>query len=147
MAGFDAGSACEKLDYDFTTGPFWSALVEKHPNLADQGRGTVPEPAEDDIMAFQRAQRAALGLDVGATEEEVRKHLMAMTDDEQEAMNVAVLDAYVALCNGSPSREMLSAIPFRHRRLFYRWLSGEISDPKAASNGTKPTLVPLRNGG
>lgn len=147
MAGFDAGSACESLDFDFTTGSFWAAIVEQHPDLADQGRGTIPEPSEDAIMSFQRAQRAALGLDTGADEEEVRKHLMAMTDDEQEAMNVAVLDSYAALCNGSPSRDLLSAIPFRHRRLFYRWLSEEINDPKAAMNGTKPTLVPVRNSG
>lgn len=147
MAAYDAGAACEDMAYDFTTGSFWAALVESHPDLAEQGRGTVPEPSEDAIMAFQRAQRAALGLDVGADEEEVRKHLMAMTDDEQEAMNVAVLDSYVTLCNGSPSRELLSAVPFRHRRLFYRWLSEEINDPKAAMNGTRPTLVPLRNGG
>lgn len=113
----------ERLDFDFGEyGP----------------KGTIPEPTQDRIEAFQRVAREALG-------GRAVTDLAGMSDDEARAVNDRLHDAVVDLCQGHPAREELEALPPRIRAGFVRWLMGELMDPTPANAGMRRSPA-ARNG-
>lgn len=94
MPEFSADSSLEPLEFDFTA--------------FGAGKGTIPEPSEAVILAYESARAS-------------------VTDFETQ------LDAYALLCQGSPSRDQLEALPPRLRAAFGRWLVGAVGAPKGVA--------------
>jgi len=124
MAKFDASTAVEALEWDFTA--------------YGGGSGTIPEPSEDVIEAFFKGVSGlsgVLGSQPGPdmTEEEVR----ALADrgvEFGETMN-GMKDLLATLCSDQPGREDLDKLPLRVLLAFTGWLVGEFRPeaPKSAS--------------
>lgn len=128
MAGFDAGTAVEPMDYDFTTVP------------SGKGKGTVPEPSTEEMKDFQRefAQIMRDGNKLDLNDEAALK----MTDAQfkkfqKEADEIGVrLDVAIAkLCKNQPSEEEVATLPFRVKTAFSKWLMDQFS-PEGAAAGT-----------
>jgi hypothetical protein len=129
MAGFDAGSAVEPMDYDFTTTP------------GGKGKGVVPEPSTTEMKNFQTSF-ARIMRDAGALEmsdEEAAK----LSEGEFDALQEQVgeigdrLDAAIAkLCKDTPSVDEVSTLPFRVKTAFSKWLMEQFA-PEGGTSGTK----------
>ena len=150
MGKFNAATAVERMEYDFT----------EYGGKA----GMIPEPSTGAISAFfaevkavmkdTKAARELLARkdDTDLTEEETTRLLDQVDDvtDLTERMQVRLREAVALLCGatvegegdearvvgGSPSVEELSALPFRVQQAFNTWIMGEIQ-PKKATPGTK----------
>lgn len=130
MAGFDAGSAVDPMDYDFTT------------VKGGQGKGTVPEPSTADMKAFQRdfanIQRRAMALEpedeksVGKLSADEMKDLQDKMEALGEEMDVCI----ASLCQNTPSVEDVSTLPFRVKTAFAKWLLEQF-DPNSEASGMK----------
>lgn len=129
MAGFDAGSAVEPMDYDFTTVP------------GGKGKGVVPEPSTMDMKIFQKSfakvVRESAKLDKSGEE------LDKISDDEFDLLQKKgdelgeQLDAAIAkLCKNHPSVEEVETLPFRLKTAFSKWLM-EKFNPEAEAAATK----------
>ena len=101
MSGFTAAEV-SSLTFDFTP---W-----------DGPKGIIPEPSEADSTAFFKAIA------------EQRKQLR---EDPDNFEGDAWCDAVETLGKGSPSADVLRALPSRIRTAFLRWLIQELTDPKA----------------
>lgn len=129
MSGFDAGTAVEPMDYDFTT-------VD-----GGKGKGVVPEPSTSEMKGFQKefAQIMREGQKLEVSDEEALK----MTDKEFAAFQKKTddlgdrLDSAIArLCKDSPSVEEVSTLPFRVKTAFSQWLMNQFA-PEGGASGTK----------
>lgn len=158
MAKFDAGTAVETLDYDFTA--------------FGGGEGTISEPTTGQVNGFfkdmkkmikevKALQKQAKGLEAVDLEEDLTDEQVAETMgkmDEAEAgadqFQHRTIEALARLCGaswevneadpedrtlvgGSPSMEQLQTLPYRHLQAFSEWLMGEIR-PKKTTPGTGP---------
>ena len=121
--GFDAGSAVEALEYDFTT-----CAIDGKPCL---GQGTIPEMTDKQLRDFGKATLRVmkkLGGDANATSP---KTLFASLAPENLEVALDDMTAMVAtFCQGHPSEDELKALPFRVRQAFFGWLFGELFSPK-----------------
>jgi hypothetical protein len=120
VATFNAGTEVEPIQYDFT--------------FCDAGKGTVPEPSEDQLEAWTRgvaelglAALAAAGGDDGeqmSTREWLARQVEippgSLRQDAEKAAQV-----YAAVCSNQPSADDLMKLPIRYRTAFYGWLSGQ----------------------
>lgn len=129
MSGFDAGTAVEPMDWDFTTVP------------GGQGKGTVPEPSTDEMKSFQR-EFAQIMRDGNALEVD-DDAAVKMTDKEFETFQKkadeigARLDVAISkLCKNNPSQEEVATLPFRVKTAFSKWLMEQFS-PEGETSGTK----------
>jgi hypothetical protein len=95
---FDAESAAETLDFDFT---------KYLPGV----KGTIPEPSQAQIDAFAKANNAASGVD-------------PEDDDAVKESNEKLLDALVKFCSGAPTKAQLKKLPKRVQTAFFGWLFG-----------------------
>lgn len=130
MAAFDAATAVEPMDYDFTT-------VE-----GGSGKGTVPEPSTQEMKDFQR-DFAQIMRD-GAKLEKTDAEMTAMSEAEfkkfqKETEKIGErLDVVISvLCKNKPSQEEVATLPFRVKTAFSKWLMEQFS-PEGATSGTKP---------
>ncbi len=136
--GFDA-SKIEALDFDFTsfpgsTGQVWAI------------RGTVPEPTAAGRDAFTAEMAATLDLGGASTEDQVRQALAVLSPERQQEISVHLRGAVARLCAGTPSAEVLEAMPARLFDAFRDWLMEELlgvvpTVSPAALNGSRATAV------
>ncbi len=111
---FTVAQALEPLDWDFTAcQPATPAEVP--------WRGTVPEPSQAAIRAFQEALRA-----VSPTADPSRVGELAEGDSALDTLK----DAIVTLAGGSPSKAILDAVPFRGFMAFAGWLTERLLNPR-----------------
>lgn len=129
MTGFDAGTAVEPMDYDFTTTP------------GGRGKGTVPEPSTRQMKKFQdeftRIMRAGTAL------EKSMEDVSDMSDDaladfqaKQDAISEQLDAAIAGLCQDQPSAAEVATLPFRVKTAFSNWLLEQFR-PESAATATK----------
>lgn len=123
MGGFDASTAVEALDYDFT-----SVGGEK---------GTIAEPSPKQVEdALERIRKAATegGIDLASLDDDSPGAILRVLADAPEGaltkITQEVSDAAVELCGGKPSKEEVDALPYRVQQAFVGWLLGQFSDPQ-----------------
>lgn len=137
MAKFDAGTAVESLEYDFTA--------------YGGSEGVIPEPSSGTVKAYFRAGKDlakemrkfkgisdALGDVDNLSEEEITSR-MAMIEEAEEGVDELQerqRGMLVDLCGGAVTRDELDRLPFRVFQAFSKWLIGEIS-PKRTTPGSK----------
>lgn len=156
MAGFDAGSAVEPMDWDFSK--------------FGAGKGTVPEPSDVEIDRFMRQYQVLATQVIRSAEAQTNQQLQelierrAKEDDPdspekpltlEQSVEVmkqvdlgnsaeianAMLDLIITITKGQPSREQLMALPHRVRGAFYGWLIGQLTNPDfSVAAGTRPSL-------
>lgn len=135
--GFDAGKI-EALDYDFTSFPGAAGQVWAI-------RGTVPEPTAAGRDAFMADMSQVLDIGGAGSEEEIRAALMGLSPERQQEISAQLRAALARLCAGSPSAEVLEALPGRLFDAFRDWLIGELfgvpTMPLAASNGSRASVL------
>lgn len=116
MAGFDAGTAVDPLDFDFTAygGP----------------KGTIPEPTEKALEGFIKETRK-IASEFGSskdreslTPEEMVEEMDRLSSSMPEATS-RLADAAAALCSGVPSAAEILVLPMRVRNAFVGWLMGQ----------------------
>lgn len=123
--GFKADEFVEALDWT------WRPYVD--------ASGTTAEPSERAIIRYGAAYYAAMGLKVGATEEELKtraKELEEAGEDAQVDFMGQIRAAVIELSAGSPSAEQVNGAPFRIVRAHARWLFEQMTNPQ------KPTGPP-----
>lgn len=128
---FDAESAVEPMDYDFS----------KYGGSA----GTIPEPSNDQISAYQRAliriwRPAAEAQAAAATMTEAERLQAAIAESEKEGQDAQQIAEYIqelaAVCSNQPSVEDITRLPYRVRVAFQAWLLGELGPKAATSDST-----------
>lgn len=128
MAKFDAATAVEPMEYDFTK------------YAGDQAKGEIPEPTTGAVSEFftgmrflirdvQGKQPDEVNLEEDMDVEEMAETLENMDDAmaeaaEFQAKSVALL---AILCGGAPSAEDLGKLPIRVLRAFTKWIVREIN--------------------
>jgi hypothetical protein len=130
MTAFDAGTAVEPMDYDFTTVP------------NGKGKGTVPEPSTKEMKDFQKefAQIMRDGQKLDLNDDAALK----MSDKqfekfqaEADAIGVRLDVAIAKLCKNQPSEEEVATLPFRVKTAFSKWLMDQFSPEGGASATSK----------
>lgn len=136
MAKFNAATAVEAMDYDFT---------------AFGGKaGTIPEPTSDQIQAFMKAiadtaasyrtlaKDTEAKVEDGMSDEEVIALVTADSDlqDKAKALGDNVSDAITAVTSGEITREDIDRLPWRIQQAFAAWLASELN-PEHAGPATK----------
>jgi len=124
MAGFVAADKVEPLAYDFTGAP---GFTEAWP-----GAGVVAEPSAvllSDFLTGMFEFRKAL---IAASTAAEAGDTTAMDAFAGTATFDKVRDLVIAVCNGTPTAEALTALPPRYMTAFTAWLHGELGggDPK-----------------
>lgn len=128
MGAFDAGTAVEPMEYNFTTVP------------GGKGQGVVPEPSTQEMKDFQRefAQIMREGSKLDLSDDEASK----MSDDEfveyqkkAEAIGELLDEAIAKLCKNTPSVEEVATLPFRVKTAFSKWLMEQFR-PEGETSGT-----------
>lgn len=136
MPKFDAGASVETLEWDFTTIPDWP----KNGTLA-KAHGTIREPSDAMIGAFLDGMKQlytdakAFGIDLpeDADPMEITAAIDAVTGDDFVKLMATLVSLYADLCGGSPTTEMIGALPLRARIKFFGWLVEEVVRPEAGS--------------
>lgn len=129
MAGFDAGTSVEAMDYDFTT------------TKGGVGKGTVPEPSTADMKKFQRdfsdIQRRAMAIEGDANDvAEMSAEDFEALQDTMESLGEEMDVCIAKLCKDSPSVDDVASLPFRMKTAFAKWLMEQFN-PNAETSGTK----------
>lgn len=126
MAGFDAATAVEPMDWNF----------EKFGG----GTGTVPEPSTEEMKLFQK-DFARIMRDGNALEMD-NEESVKLTEEEFEELQTKMsaisdrLDVAIStLCKEQPSRVQVALLPFRVKTAFSRWLMEQFN-PEAAAAAT-----------
>lgn len=120
MAKFNAGTAVESMDYDFTD--FGGST------------GTIPEPTStlvdgffSRVKALAQEVRSNLGGNVeDLSETEAADALASMDGLGMEDYERNLAEAISDLCQSKPSVEELMLLPFRVRAAFMQWLIGQL---------------------
>lgn len=142
MAGFDAASVVEPLDY----------TLRPHVDKA----GTIREPNDrqiaDYLGGYQKLIRdyrgqlpdqlvAGVSPDIGAV-------LDAATELDTEVvlkLNADVAALVAALCSNDPSKDDILGLPPRIRGMFCSWVQKEVMSPEAAPGGGRAQVRTLRS--
>jgi hypothetical protein len=157
MAGFDAGSSTDSLDYDFSTS---KTADEKDREVLKDARGTVPEPSQRQVDAYRKgllevfkdpalksvAKAAANGVD---PENMSGQEIVALLGDDDVPIEnlMKAMDAQseqlIKICAGTPSKKQIMALPPRERTAFFGWLAGELfpKDPTSQTPVSTRSLV------
>jgi len=154
VSGFDAGAEVDPLDYDFTT---IKAIPDDVREILKDAKGTIPEPSNERVNKFLRKQRTKLE-SVGIKVEDfdpndqqksmtaIAKSLSTASAEDIDKVALEMVDAFAELCDGTPSREQIAALPQRIQSAFFGWLMGKLTSPESAAGGTKPSLAVVRAG-
>lgn len=131
MAKFDAGTAVEAMEYDFTA--------------YGGSSGTIPEPSEETLDLFMKKIREVAlearrlvnqkGDPNDLSPEDMLNTLSEMDEDTMTKSLSVVSDALAELCSGTPTAEEISRLPFRVRQAFTGWLVGQFR-PEARTAAT-----------
>lgn len=113
MAGFDADTAVEKLDWKFSTGD----------------SGVVPEPSTDQVGEFFDQLHTILDRPKDESDKKVIDYFAAMSSNQRMFADEKILAAYAALCGDCPTTSQLAALPHRERQAFFGWITGQVLDP------------------
>lgn len=135
MGKFQASSAVEALEFDFR--PYVEAF------------GTIPEPSQGTINAFQAAVKSVVGKTRGllddmktiqnkAPEELTTEDIDLITTktEQTEELTSQMNKAITIILGGAVTEEQLSALPYRVSTAFVKWIFDELN-PKTNPNGTK----------
>lgn len=142
MAGFKARERVSGLEYDLSG---ITVADDDAQALLDSAKGVIPEPSTYAVRRMNGRLNDLLGLEADATMEQRLEALASKTEDEMHEIDDEQLDIIAEIANGSPSREELEALPFRHRQAFYGWLIGEMANPTAGTTSTRRLVVPLKS--
>lgn len=134
MAGFKATQVISKMSYDFTGIPLADEDVAK---VLDGARGVTPEPSGAQVRQFQISMREVLGLPPNTPQAEIILAINAKSKDELLDLDEDFMDIVAEVTSGSPSREILAALPFRIREAYYGYIYGELSNFLAGSATTR----------
>lgn len=128
MAGFNAASAVEPLDYDFT------GFVE-----GDLAKGTVPEPSQQAMAGYRKAVLGVIreykdvqDVDPEKLDDEDLDKISDRADELEKRMD----ELTARLCKNTPSVEVLAQLPWRHKVLFSRWLQEQFNPGKLTAATT-----------
>ncbi|QFG07917.1 hypothetical protein SEA_INTOLERANT_22 [Streptomyces phage Intolerant] len=127
MSGFDAATAVEPMEWDFSH--------------YGGGKGVVPEPSTREMQDFQRefakVMRKGQALEI-SDEEAMKLSEKAFDKLQTDAQKIGEeLDELIAkLCKGTPSREDVATLPFRVKTAFSKWLMEQFA-PEGGTSGTK----------
>jgi hypothetical protein len=124
MAGFDAATAVEPMDWNF--------------DKFGGGTGTVPEPSTEEMKLFQK-DFARIMRDGNALEMDSEESVK-LTEEEFEELQTKMsaisdrLDVAIStLCKEQPSRAQVALLPFRVKTAFSRWLMEQFNPEAAAA--------------
>jgi hypothetical protein len=147
MAGFNAATVVEPLDYDFRTKDYPQAV-----------HGTVREP-NDKLIAEYMAGVKELVKEVkdklpsaltGGSDVDISELFMAVDDLDPQVVikfHDDMAGVFAKLCSGEPSKQNILDLPIRMRVMFYAWLQREVMSPEAApGGGSNVTKLPARAG-
>lgn len=126
---FDAATAVEPMDYDFT-----KYAVDEQGKPLSGAKGTVPEPSQDEFRTYTRALTEIQG-DFKALEKEFEKDDLSVAElkklgDTAEKLGKKIDKLVGTLCHNVPSEEIVAMLPFRVKNAFSKWLQSEFA-PKA----------------
>lgn len=127
--GFDARTAVDPLDY--TLEPY-----------VEGATGTVPEPTDAALERYFRTLREIVveagisELPEDASDAQVARVFVKLPDDAIETMAEKTREAVIELCQGSPSREQIKALPARPKRAFIDWLTSQLGNPTSSTAAT-----------
>lgn len=127
MAGFDAATAVEPMEWDFSH--------------YGGGKGVVPEPSTREMQDFQRdfAKVMRKGQKLEVSDEDAMKMSEKEFDKLQkdaQAIGEELDELIARLCKGTPSREDVATLPFRVKTAFSKWLMEQFA-PEGGTSGTK----------
>jgi hypothetical protein len=144
MAGFNAESVVEPLDYDFRTKASPDAI-----------HGVVKEPTDKQIAAYLsgikklvKEFRGQLPDEMIAGSTDVAAMLSAVEDLDEDLtvkFNEEMAGIVAGLCSGEPSKEDILGLPPRVRTMFFNWLQQEVMAPEAAPGGGNSQVKTLRS--
>lgn len=147
--GFNATTAVEPLDFDFTT-------LANCPDILADAKGTIPEPSMEAMNRFRSGFFGMLDLIKKVTQQEMTKAKLAEDTAKHEAASVnELVDAWherlddssthqskivtdamtewmLIVCAPVLTGEQLLALPVRVRTAFMGWLVEELIDPKGS---------------
>jgi hypothetical protein len=119
--------------------------------------GLIPEPTDKQIGEFlagmkriMKEARDKLGLaeEIDVTDPDaMAKALDDLDPDEFVRVADEMAGIHAALCNDTPSKAQILAVPLRRRMLFFNWLQSEVMSPEAATpvgNGQVASLAQRR---
>jgi hypothetical protein len=109
-------------------------------------KGIVPEPTRAQVNNLMKAVTMAFkdaGLAPNTEEGEVLSpdqvaDTMNKVEDPEmfEKLTTVLLDCLAEVCGGSPSREVLEALPYRPFQGFFGYLIGNLTNPESSAPGT-----------
>src|SRR5512138_245128 len=139
--GFDAASAVESLDWDFTA--------------FNAGKGTSPEPSTREIEQFFKKSHslaeAIIRSGKNRTEDDsefpedltfeqawdlIAKRLDAPRGEDAESLARKMSELVAETTHNCPSADQLMKLPHRVRSSFFGWFTGQMLDPESAAAGT-----------
>jgi hypothetical protein len=166
MAGFNAGTVVEALDYAFDSckgeheGSCWrGSEAEPRPAkctvFVPGCHGAIAEPTDRQIAVYQAGLRnlakeyegklPASMLAGDASAAALTEAAMAVDPEIVIELHGDIAALFAALCSDEPSREDILKVPPRIRAFFYQWLAGEVMSPEAASGGGNAQVKTLRS--
>lgn len=145
MAKFDAATAVEAMEYDFTK--------------YDGSEGEIPEPTtgqmNDFMIGMRRVLAEARSLQPAQSEkkpedmtaEELGEMMDAMEDNMTQArqFNDKIVALTAEFCSGQPSQEDLAKLPMRVMRVFSKWLMLQINPKEEGEEATVTHLPPTQD--
>lgn len=142
MAGFNAATVVEALDYDFRTKESPDAI-----------HGTIKEPNDQQIADYLTGVKTLSAkyrdklpdMDPSAGVDELMEAADALDPQDIVAFYQDMAGMFSALCSGSPSKDDLLRLPTRIRAMFYAWLQQEVMSPEAAPGGGSAQVTPLKS--
>lgn len=139
MAKFDAATAIEGMEYDFTK--------------YGGSEGEIPEPTTGQVNAFMAGMRATIRearsiMDVkqDLSEEMSAEEMAEQLDNVDESLGKAeefqkqIIRFTADLCSQHPSEDDLSKLPIRVLRAFSKWLMLQLNPKEEGENGTARSL-------
>ncbi len=141
MAGFDAASVVEPLEY----------TLRPHVDKA----GIIREPTDRQIADYlagikklMKDFRGKLPDAMVAGSTDIAAILDAVDDLDAEValkLNEQVAEVSSGLCSGDPTKDDILALPPRIRAMFLAWLQREVMSPEAAPGGGNAQVKTLRS--
>lgn len=121
MGKFDAGTAVDQMEYDFTA--------------YGGGQGTIPEPSTGQVTQFfadmkdivkeARGLRNLASSETPASEEDLAEAISDLDDGLMDRFNKRIAESTAQLCSGQPSPDDIQKLPFRVLAAFTAWIASE----------------------